>query len=396
MTEQNQKLAVANTETLKQELGLVDPATGAAKENNNSSELDAKANQFVEALLKLDPEAIENRNTGKDAVENMGLEAQKKAVKQSSILQRPIKDLSRRAEDGGDVANALVNLKMEVESLDPAKFDFEAGWVSRTLGLIPGVGTPLKRYFTKYESAQTVIAAIIASLEKGRDQLGRDNITLIEDQKMMHETTIKLQQTIKLVQLIDQKLQYKLDRELEPGSEKHKFVAEELLFPLRQRTLDLQQQLAVSQQGVLAVEIIIRNNKELMRGVSRSLNVTVNALQVATTVALALESQKVVLDKIELVNKTTSDLIANTAARLKTQGTQIQKQASGAQLDMDSLKLAFQDIQTAMNDISQFRMNALPEMAKTVLELDQLTAESQKAVERLEQAKKVKPEFEIE
>ena len=31
----------------------------------------------------------------------------------------------------------------------------------------------------------------------------------------------------------------------------------------RQRTLDLQQQLAVNQQGVLAIEIIIRNNREL-------------------------------------------------------------------------------------------------------------------------------------
>lgn len=396
MSEQSQKLAVANTESIKQELGLVETQKETSKESGANAELEAKANQFVDALLKLDPEAVENRNTGKEAVENMGLETQKKAVSQSSILQRPIKDLSRRAEDGGDVANALVNLKMEVESLDPAKFDFEAGWFSRTLGMIPGVGTPLKRYFTKYESAQTVIAAIMNSLEKGRDQLGRDNITLIEDQKLMHETSQKLQHSIKLVQLIDQKLQYKLDRELEPGSEKHKFVAEELLFPLRQRCMDLQQQLAVNQQGFLAIEIIIRNNKELMRGVNRALNVTVSALQVATTVALALESQKIVLDKIENVNKTTSDLIANTAARLKTQGTQIQKQASSAQLDMNSLKLAFQDIQTAMDDLAQFRMNALPEMAKTVLELDQLTAKSQEAVNKVEKARKIKPEFQIE
>jgi uncharacterized protein YaaN involved in tellurite resistance len=395
MTSQSTGLSVANQETVKKELGISEPATVAAPAQANS-ELEAKANHFVEALLKLDPQAIEGRNTGKEAVENVGIELQKKAAAQSAMLQRPVKDLSKRAEDGGDVANALVDLKMEVESLDPAKFDFEAGWVSRTLGMIPGVGTPLKRYFSKYESAQTVIAAIVASLEKGRDQLQRDNITLIEDQKLMHETTVKLQQSIALVQLIDQKLQYKLDRELEGGSEKHKFVAEELLFPLRQRIMDLQQQLAVNQQGILAVEIIIRNNKELVRGVNRALNVTISALQVATTVALALENQKIVLDKVEGVNKTTSDLIASTAARLKTQGAAIHKQASSAQLDMNSLKTAFQDIQAAMSDISNFRVNALPEMAKTVLELDRLTADSQKAIDKMQKGNKVKPEFAIE
>ena len=44
-----------------------------------------------------------------------------------------------------------------------------------------------------------------------------------------------------------------------------------------------------------------------MRGVDRSLDVTVNALQVAVTVALALANQKIVLDKVEAINKTTSD-----------------------------------------------------------------------------------------
>ena len=135
------------------------------------------------------------------------------------------------------------------------------------------------------------------------------------NQKRMRELTIKLEKAIKLGQLIDAKLQSRLGT-LEAGSAKHKFVAEELLFPLRQRIMDLQQQLAVNQQGVLAAEIIIRNNKELIRGVNRALNVTVSALQVGVTVAVALANQKDTLDKVNSVNDTTSDLIASTAARL--------------------------------------------------------------------------------
>lgn len=358
--------------------------------------LEEQAEEFVKHLVDMDPANQDAAEDRKASVETMGVELQKEAIKRSELLAKPMKDLSRKSEDGGPVAKSLIDLKMQVESLDPGKYDFEAGWFSRTMGRLPGVGTPLKRYFSKFESAQTVIAAIIRSLEQGRDQLNRDNITLTEDQKRMRETGSKLQAAVQLGQLIDQKLQYQLDREIQAGSDKHKFVSEELLFPLRQRIIDLQQQVAVNQQGVLASELIIRNNKELSRGVDRALSVTVTALQVAATVAMALENQKIVLDKISSVSKSTSDLIAGTAARLKTQGVEIQKQASGALLNMDSLKAAFSDLNSAIDDIGQFRSAALPAMAAQVLELDNMTQTGQKMIQKIEQGNQRKPELLIE
>ena len=76
------------------------------------------------------------------------------------MLKEPVADLAKSSEDGGAVAKALIDLKMQVEGLDPARADFSAGWLTRLLGYIPGVGTPMKRYFTKFESAQTVVDAI--------------------------------------------------------------------------------------------------------------------------------------------------------------------------------------------------------------------------------------------
>jgi uncharacterized protein YaaN involved in tellurite resistance len=119
--------------------------------------------------------------------------------------------------------------------------------------------------------------------------------------------------------LIDQKLSYSLEREVPADDPRYAFIQEELLFPLRQRIQDLQQQLAVNQQGVLAIELIVRNNKELIKGVDRAVNVTINALNVAVTVALALANQKIVLDKIQAVNVVTDRLIAQTAATLRSQ-----------------------------------------------------------------------------
>ncbi len=388
-------LKIVSVAEVKTELALKDPASMQIHAGDDP-DLESKADHFVRLLISEEVRGETALQSGRDAVETMAVDLQKKAAQQVDRLKQPIKQLATRGAEGGDVANALISLKMEVEELDPGKFDFEPGWLSRTLGRLPGVGTPIKRYFSKYESAQTVIAAIVRSLEQGRDQLLRDNITLSEDQKQMRDMTGKLEQNIRLGQLIDQKLQYQLEREIQPSDPRHRFIGEELLFPLRQRLIDLQQQLAVNQQGVLATELIIRNNKELARGVDRALNVTVAALQVGVTVALALANQKIVLDKIEAVSKTTSDIIAGTAARLRTQGVQIQKQASSAHLRMDSLRSAFADINGAIDDLATFRLNALPQMAETVLELDKVTSEATKAIQKLDQARQRHPAITID
>ena len=112
------------------------------------------------------------------------------------------------------LANALVDLKMHVEETDPANFDFEPGWFSRLLGHLPFVGTPIKRYFSQFEKTSTIIEAISNSLKNGKSQLERDNTTLVDDQKRMRELTHKLEQTIQLAQLIDQKLTTRMEREI--------------------------------------------------------------------------------------------------------------------------------------------------------------------------------------
>jgi uncharacterized protein YaaN involved in tellurite resistance len=361
----------------KAELALPEPEPG--------DELVAKAWDYADQLLSFDPSDEEAREASRQAVDSMGRELQTRAATRTRMLQAPLGDLARASEDGGPVASSLTDLRIEVEKLDPASVDLSPGWFTRMVGYIPGVGSPLKRYFMRYESTQTVIDSIIKSLERGRDELKRDNVTLGEDQKTMRDLTLTLTDQAALGRALDEAITSRLEHEIPLDDPRRSFVEEELLFAIRQRTMDLQQQLAVNQQGVLATELIIRNNRELIRGVDRAIDVTVSALQVAVTVALALAHQKIVLNKVEAINRTTSDLIAGTAERLKTQGTQIHQQASGAMLDMDSLRQAFQDINTAFDEISRYRREALPQMANTILELDSLAAESEAAIERLEE-----------
>jgi uncharacterized protein YaaN involved in tellurite resistance len=355
-------------------------------------ELEKQAGEVVTNLLTADPTDGSTISHNRQVLESMGTELQKEAGRRSQMLKQPVAKLYKETE-GGEVANALVNLKLKVEELDPGKFDFEPGWITRSLGVLPFVGTPLKRYFTRYENASTVMDAIIRALRLGREQLTRDNMTLADDQNAMRALTLKLDKAVKLGQLIDAKLTAQLERELTPGDPRHTFVQTEWLFPLRQRIQDLQQQLVVNQQGVLAIEMIIRNNTELARGVDRAINVTVSALQVAVTLALALANQKIVLGKIQAVNETTDKLIADTARNLRMQGAEIHKMAAGTSINIETLKAAFVDIRAALDDVAKFRQQALPQMAQAIVELDKLSSEAGKSIENMENAKKVSQTF---
>lgn len=351
--------------------------------------IDAQADEVVTKLLTVDPAQVEKIAVNKEAIQNLGSELQREAARRSAMLRQPVHKLYEGATEGSEVANALVNLKMKVEELDPGQFDFEPGWVTRTMGLLPFVGNPLKRYFSKYESSSTQLDAIVRALRIGKEQLGRDNVTLTDDQVAMRQLAAKLEKATALGQMIDAKLVAKLERELTVDDPRRAVVENEWLFPLRQRIQDLQQQLIVNQQGIMAIDLVIRNNIELMRGVDRATNVTVSALQVAVTLALALANQRITLEKILAVNETTDKLIARTAERLRTQGADIHKMAAGTSLNIEVLKKAFEDIRAALDDITRFRQEALPKMAEAIVELDRLSVEASRTIENMDNARRI-------
>jgi uncharacterized protein YaaN involved in tellurite resistance len=348
----------------------------------SNDEMETAANKVVDHLFTVDIQNETSKAAAVNSVETMGLRAQQEASRRSQMLKQPIAVLARNAEDGGPVAKSLLDLRDQVEDLDPNKYDFSASGIRRLLGSLPGIGSPIRRYFSKFQSSEAVIDNIVSALEKGGEQLKRDNITLADDQKHFRELAVKLAQAVAFGQLIDAKLVDKLSEVLKEDP-LYSFIEQELLFPLRQRIMDLQQQQAVAQQSVLTVEVIIRNNKELMRGVQRALNVTVNALSTAVTLALALENQRITLEKVKQVNQVTNDLIAGTAAKLRTQGVEIHKQAASTMLDMEVLKKAFQDIAAALDDIERFRSDALPAMHQSIQEMDTANLENAEKIDSL-------------
>ena len=366
---------VCDTEEIKKEVvEAVKPVQEEVKQ------LKSLTDNNVEAVMNLDMDSLEDRKSILKSIDEFGLDTIQRSSQKNALLEVSIKNLSKMGDEGGEVAVGLTELQRAMKDLDPSMIDFtKKGFFGR-------VSNPIRSYFDKYQKADNVINDIMESLERGKATLKNDNTTLEIEEISMRDLTKKLAKEIEMGIMMDEEISAALDKAKANNDDPDRisFVSEEILFPLRQRVMDMQQMIVVNQQGIIAIEVIRRNNKELIRGVDRAKNVTVSALRTATIVASALYNQKIVLEKIEMLNKTTNDLISGTSKMLKEQGAEIQKQSIEANISIDTLKIAFSDTLEALNAISTYKQEALPKLKETIIQFKELADLGEKQISKLE------------
>jgi uncharacterized protein YaaN involved in tellurite resistance len=373
-------MEVTDTETIKKE--IVEQVKPLPEEVVKLKEL---ANNNVSELMTLNLDSLEERKSILKSIEDFGIDSLQNSAKKNSLLQVSVGNLSKIGGEGGTVAAGLVELQREMKDLDPSLIDF-----AKT-GFLGKIFNPLRAYFQKYQKADNVINDIIVSLEKGKTTLKNDNTSLEIEEIALRDLTKKLTKEIEMGTMMDEAIssQIELAKSRNEDPDKIRFVSEEILFPLRQRIMDMQQMIVVNHQGIMAIEVIRRNNKELIRGVERAKNVTVSALRIAAIVASALYNQKIVLKKIEMLNATTNELISGTSKMLKEQGAEIHKQSMEANISVDTLKTAFEDALSAMDAISVYKQEALPKMKETINQFKELAEKGEAQIQRLEKGSQI-------
>src|SRR3569832_835851 len=340
-----------------------------------TSELDKRVSQFVDELAKLDSNSPE---FGKkvDQLPAMGRKEISEAAGASNrFLDRPVKAIDKDTGIGAD----LVELRRTVESLDPK----EATKTKKLLGIIP-FGNRGDRYFDKYRSSQTHIQKILGSLANGKDELLMDNAAIDTERANLWKTMHKLEQMAHISKSLDKQLEDKAADLAATAPAKAKAIREPALFYTRQRTTDLLTQMAVTVQGYLALDLVKKNNVELVKGVDRASTTTVSALRTAVTVAQAMTNQKLVLEQISALNTTTANVIDSTGNMLRNQTGEIHKQAASATIPLETLQRAFQNIYDTMDQIDQFKLQALGNMKQTVETLGREVEKSRGYIARAE------------
>ncbi len=341
------------------------------------SQLDARVQGFVAELMAAETNSPE---FGKkvDQITNMG-RAEIAAASQHSnrFLDRPVRAMDRDSNVGADLAA----LRRTVEDLDPSR----QGSLSKKklFGLIPW-GDSLRNYFDSYQSAQEHISAILARLSGGKTELLKDNADIDVERQNLWAAMGRLEQMVHVADALDSELEAKAIEFDATDPAKARTIRESALFYVRQRHQDILTQMAVSVQGYLALDLVKKNNVELIKGVDRASTTTVGALRTAVTVAQAMTNQRLVLDQITALNTTTANIIEGTGQLLKENTGRIHEQAAASTIPMETLQRAFQNIYDTMDAVDTFKLKALDSMKTTITTLSAEVEKSRGYIARAE------------
>jgi uncharacterized protein YaaN involved in tellurite resistance len=341
--------------------------------------LEGKVDAYLGSIMAVEPNSPEFAAKAADVRAMGDADIRRAAETSNRLLKSPVKALqSGSLTQGSAVGGTLLELRRTVEELDPSG----AKGAKKFLGMIP-FGNKVTDYFRRYESAQKQLDAILHALRNGQDELRKDNAALNQEKKQLWETMGMLNQYVYVAERLDAKLSAAISELEATDPDRARSLRDDVLFYVRQKHQDLLTQLAVSIQNYLAIDIVIKNNLELIKGVDRASTTTVSALRTAVIVAQALNNQKLVLDQITALNTTTSNLIESTSQLLKDNSVQIQQQAASATIGLPQLQKAFENIYATMDAIDAFKAEALDSMAATVGTLQTEVDKSQSYLERV-------------
>lgn len=350
----------------------------------DKARLDAMVSGYLDAVTTLDTHG--DAFTAKvDDIARLGDEDIKTSASVSNrLLNKPMAAMANGGlTEASSVGRSLMALRKQVEELDPSR---QGDLLSphKLLGVLPfNVGNRLRDYFDRYRSSQHQLNDVITSLHRGQEELERDNVSIEQEKVNLWAVMGRLRQYAYLAQNLDTALSARIAAIEATDPDRAKVLKEDLLFYVRQKNQDLLTQLAVSVQGYLALDVIRRNNVELIKGVQRATTTTVSALRTAVIVAQALADQKLVLDQITALNTTTSNLIESTSKLLHSQSEAIGQQAASATVDLEKLQSAFTNIYATMDEIDTFKVAALDSMQKTVTALSAQVVKSEAYLERV-------------
>lgn len=202
---------------------------------------------------------------------------------------------------------------------------------------------------------------MLETLERKKNILTNDNITLeleinkideiIKNLEKEYDNGIKLKEEIK-------------NNDLYSDGE---FNLETILNSLDKKIYDIKEMIIVKQQSQMALEIIRRNNKEIIRNIEKIKNITIEALNTAVIVAKSIYNQKLVLKGLDKLKMKTQDLMVGTG---KIINNDIYVNSSNDKLEL--MKEMFNNILTTIEEADEQNKKSIPESELKIIELKKI------------------------
>lgn len=360
-------------------------------DNNTTQSIDIalqeEVTQMIDSLFLVDLSSASNKLSLTNKIEELGDNIIKRSSSACSLLNVRIGALNKLNDNNdpkSEIITTIEDLNYEMKKLDPSKINFDEK------GLFGKISRSIKKYFEQYKTADAIIKEIFDSLEKSKKRLESDNKTLEIKQVEFRNVTLELKNLINYLIYLNNALEERLILAKKQGQDEEviHFIETNIVFIIVDKINNLQTQLTTNQNGYVALEILIQNNKVLLRNAKNAQTTTRSAIETAIIVASALYDQKITLKQIDMLNSTTNHYISQTSKLLKSQGTAIQKQAieSGG-ISTETLKEAFTNTFEALEEINTFKQEAIPLLRARIDEFSKLIELGESKIKEIEKNK---------
>ena len=311
-------------------------------------------------------------------IDSMGMaEAKEIALSSNNLMKRQLKELDNSSvKENKKVVKSLMDMENKIVELNPAKAGIN--WDDplrggRIFGIkLPFIGDKLQKYIQKTRDASQYIEMVNKELDEG-SRIIRESIGEIDLEKQKNlEITMRSNEYLYLNSAIVKKVESRMIENKLNDKEKE-LVTEVILYPLEQKKSDLNTQIHVAITSYYGLDVIQKNNKELLRGVQRCQMVALPALNTSITMASALADQKNVHDTVGAINQTAEEMLNNVSTMVSSQSQQIQKSAQSETIKRKSIMDNYKKIEDALKKTSEYRLQAHAALKKDNEKMEELT-----------------------
>lgn len=265
---------------------------------SQANDMKANARQLLRQWLAREGDAVAT-------VDGLGREAIRAAAQASARLDRG----TAASESSQNVLRELEALAQAHAPARPRRLPF--GWGSRAV-----------------EPATPDLSALVASLERERDNVARALIAIETDKAKLLEAETGLDDALALIRACQAAIEAAA-RELSiERPDRAQFLSGTLAPRLIERERDVLTQLAVTRQGGLALQLVAEGQEALGQAIERARETSVAALRTAMAARQAIAGNRDLLDQAQALERT-----ADAARGASTSGPASGRDVEGALAD---------------------------------------------------------------
>lgn len=335
-----------------------------------------EADQLVEVLLK-NPDDRSKMREATSIGDNIQIRANNEFKLLRTSLGKTMDQLKKTGETT-TIPNDLKRLRDIMDEMNPypaieqMKRSRTAGWFSRLISRIPGIGKILSDIAKRYESVQTQVDVIIQSLENGSDKLLENTLEIEERYKALKNMQ-------RQVQMSAYKLQLVLNR-IETEEEKTEdAMLKQALHKAKVRIMRRLQNLKVTEnafaQFFITMNVTMDNHESLRDAIRSMIDLTRPVLENGLALKIAQQDEKKIAEALEETQDYLGNLMVAVAQDSMDNAAEIAKVANKPLAKFEDLVKSYQILITRMDEAQKIEEQMIEAARKNVEEISAMSAQ---------------------